>query len=269
MRMGEGTGTGGVKRRLCKEWSDAKRIWRSGRGVMKWYQRRKAWRKARDWQRLRPAGKRVHLAKESLLTLLVMGCMLASLAFAVWAPWIEMRSVATYSFEDSDVMSEYSAWAAEDRLVVTADAGGLMFPRLDYIDNLRRRNVAVEVHHYCLSACTFYLMLPNTCTYPDSLWVFHSSRNDDNNTGPRGFWWKYQDWMKMSGHRQPFRSWLRKTMWSWTFDDVMLLTGKEILDSGWVKPCTAPQGPPPPGDKPKNIDKIMAERPNPLADIKR
>ena len=65
-----------------------------------------------------------------------------------------------------------------DGLLVGVDQGGNLLERIAQIDRLRAQRTPVFVQDICASACTLNLTLPQTCTAPTALWMFHKGRID-------------------------------------------------------------------------------------------
>ncbi len=67
-----------------------------------------------------------------------------------------------------------------DTLVVRDDAGGSVVKRAALIQTYKENGTRVELRgNYCMSACTMYLGLKNTCVAPNTIFGFHgpSSRS--------------------------------------------------------------------------------------------
>ena len=58
--------------------------------------------------------------------------------------------------------------------VITMDRGGSLDQRYAQIEDLRRRGEAVHITGSCLSACTLYLGLTQTCVTPAAQLGFHA-----------------------------------------------------------------------------------------------
>jgi hypothetical protein len=62
----------------------------------------------------------------------------------------------------------------EQILIVRNDHGGVISERSDEIAHLQRTGQPVQIEGECLSACTMYLALQNTCVKPDTRLGFHA-----------------------------------------------------------------------------------------------
>lgn len=72
--------------------------------------------------------------------------------------------------------------------VVEADNGGLVNSRIQEIAHLRRSATRVEIRgDRCISACTMYLGLEQTCIWPDTVFGFHGPSAWGLPLGKRGF----------------------------------------------------------------------------------
>jgi len=58
---------------------------------------------------------------------------------------------------------------------VIYDEGGFIDARNHEIQQLKRDNTKVEIKGVCISACTMYLSLENTCVHPDASLGFHGA----------------------------------------------------------------------------------------------
>ena len=59
-------------------------------------------------------------------------------------------------------------------LVIGNDRGGLLRTRLEQIEELRARNIAIEIRgRICYSTCTLFLGLEQTCVNPNTIFGFH------------------------------------------------------------------------------------------------
>lgn len=59
-------------------------------------------------------------------------------------------------------------------VIIQDDRGGAVIERVRIIENYRQTGTRVEIRgDYCLSACTLYLGLPDTCVAPETVFGFH------------------------------------------------------------------------------------------------
>ena len=65
--------------------------------------------------------------------------------------------------------------------VITYDSGGSVMARYKEINEFRLKGTRVEVRGQCMSACTMYLGLPNTCVSPSAIFGFHGPRDAGQN----------------------------------------------------------------------------------------
>lgn len=60
--------------------------------------------------------------------------------------------------------------------ITTPDFGGDYFARVHHIKTLEAAGTRVEINNgICLSACTFYLSMEDSCTEPDVVFGFHAA----------------------------------------------------------------------------------------------
>ena len=100
------------------------------------------------------------------------------------------------------------AMADPARLVVRNDPGGSLQDRLRALSGLRQSGTRVEIRGgYCMSACTMYLGLPNTCVSPNAVLGFHgpSSRYYGIALPPDKF--EYWSQVMASHYPAPLRQW--------------------------------------------------------------
>lgn len=62
---------------------------------------------------------------------------------------------------------------ATEALVISRDYGGSVMQRLRELNNLRMQRTPVKVVGQCMSACTMYLGLPQTCVSANAVFGFH------------------------------------------------------------------------------------------------
>lgn len=126
------------------------------------------------------------------------------------------------------ILSGLSPAAARD---VRHDLGGSIRVRLAEIDALRARGERVRILGTCVSACTLYLGLPDTCVAPSARLGFHGP-----SAATRGLPLPRREFERvsaiMAGH-YPAR--LRR--WFWTegrmrTDGYVTLSGAEVIRLG-------------------------------------
>ncbi|WP_176846786.1 hypothetical protein [Roseicitreum antarcticum] len=67
--------------------------------------------------------------------------------------------------------------ARDGTIIVERDNGGLLIDRIRYLGALRQSGQRVEIRGQCISACTLYLGLPQTCVSPDTIMGFHGPQS--------------------------------------------------------------------------------------------
>ena len=97
--------------------------------------------------------------------------------------------------------------AATQVYLVTNDSGGAIAERAAQIAQMRRQGAQVEIRGACMSACTMYLALPQTCVTRQARLGFHgpSSPSFGIALAPAAF----ERWSRvMADHYpEPLRSW--------------------------------------------------------------
>lgn len=117
-----------------------------------------------------------------------------------------------------------------DTHIVHYDEGGSIPQRLAELYEFQSRNISVIVPSgsVCMSACTLYLGLPNTCVSPNSTFKFH---------GPIGAGNKREATVKIVSSKYPpkLREWYYD---SGAYKSVLYktLSGQELIGMG-VKKC--------------------------------
>ena len=111
--------------------------------------------------------------------------------------------VALVCFVISDPVS-----AAIETVVIRDDKGGDVIERVRILRDYQASGTRVEIRgEYCLSACTMYLNLPNTCVSPQTLFGFHgpSSRVYGISLDAAAF--EYWSKIMAAHYPEPLRSW--------------------------------------------------------------
>lgn len=93
-------------------------------------------------------------------------------------------------------------------IIIQNDKGGAVTERAELIRDYRSAGTSVEIRgSFCLSSCTMYLGLPETCVTPQTVFGFHgpSSRHYGIALNPAAF----EHWSQiMADHYpEPLRSW--------------------------------------------------------------
>ena len=118
-------------------------------------------------------------------------------------------------------------------LSVTSDYGGSVIGRYHTLAALRLQGTRVEVKGQCMSACTMYLGLPNTCVSPQAIMGFHGPRpRGQNAPTPNGSAARL-----MAAHYPPkLRQWFMETGQYIPGDQVARFSGDQLVSMG-VKRC--------------------------------
>lgn len=67
--------------------------------------------------------------------------------------------------------------ARDGTIIVERDNGGLLVERIRFLSALRQSGQRVEIRGQCISACTLYLGLPQTCISRDTVMGFHGPQS--------------------------------------------------------------------------------------------
>jgi hypothetical protein len=105
-----------------------------------------------------------------------------------------------------------SVSAAIETVVIRNDKGGGVVDRVRIIRRYQVSGTHIEIRgNYCLSACTLYLNLPNTCVSPQTLFGFHgpSSRVYGISLDAAAF--DYWSRIMADHYPEPLRSWFLTT----------------------------------------------------------
>ena len=115
--------------------------------------------------------------------------------------------------------------------VVQNDRGGMIGERRMKVDSLRSTGQRVELRGTCLSACTMYLSLPNTCVYSNASLGFHGPTTRD---GQRLSNSDFDYWSSVmaSNYREPLRQWFM-TKARYLTSGYYKLTGAELIRMGY------------------------------------
>lgn len=103
------------------------------------------------------------------------------------------------------------ATAAADSapLVVEKDRGGAIAFRAARVTALSRNGQRVELRGTCLSACTLYLAVPQTCVAPEAQLGFHGPRRRGQSLTPSEF--EHWSHLMAEHYREPLRQWFMST----------------------------------------------------------
>ena len=119
-------------------------------------------------------------------------------------------------------------------IVVGNDRGGYVGQRAQQIRRIRAAGQRVEIRgRVCLSSCTMYLGLQNTCVSPRTTFGFHGpTRNGRRLTGG-----EFEYWSKIIADHYPvgLRTWYMETARN-RVTNYYRLSGRELIQMG-VKPC--------------------------------
>jgi len=126
-----------------------------------------------------------------------------------------------------------SVWAAADQTVVVRDdKGGAVNRRAALIEHYRSSGENIEIRgQYCLSACTLYLGLENTCIVEKTVFGFHgpSSRFYGVSLTPPAF--EYWSAFMAKYYPEPIKTWFIETARHRTVG-FYEIRGKDLIKMG-------------------------------------
>ena len=120
-------------------------------------------------------------------------------------------------------------------IVIRNDRGGYVGQRAEQIRQIRRSGQRVEIRgSVCLSSCTMYLGLANTCISPNTTFGFHGPSRHGRRLAPDEF----EYWSALIARHYPatLRSWYMETGRT-RITSYYRLSGRELIRMG-VRACT-------------------------------
>lgn len=148
------------------------------------------------------------------------------------------RSDVAYLFGDVPpvgVMDNIAVALMPRRKVVVKDVGGWLHERYREIELLKAAGTRVEIKGRCISACTLYLALENTCIHPDATLGFHGAGRTDEKDNLH----LSRANLKMSMHYKPdLQAWFLAEASKLRGKDYIVRSGSEIIAMGY-KSCVA------------------------------
>lgn len=118
-------------------------------------------------------------------------------------------------------------------IVVQSDRGGLIGQRSQQIGDFRAAGQRVELRGTCLSACTMYLGLTNTCVASNATFGFHGPTRNGQPLPKREF--EHFSQLMADNYREPLRSWFMTTA-RYRTTGYYQLSGAELIRQGYT-PC--------------------------------
>ncbi|NSX53860.1 hypothetical protein [Parasulfitobacter algicola] len=121
---------------------------------------------------------------------------------------------------------------ADGQIIVKDDPGGNLADRLRVLQRLKQSRQPVEIRgKYCMSACTMYLGLPNTCISRKTTFGFHGPRSAIYGVGLTPA--EFQKWSNIMADQypEPLRKWYLRTGRSITMG-FYEISGKRLIELG-------------------------------------
>lgn len=116
---------------------------------------------------------------------------------------------------------------AHHTVVINGDRGGEIGHYSHQFSYYHHDGAKVRIMGQCLSACTMYLGLPNTCVYPDAILGFHQARDVWGNVSPMGTY-------EMARHYPWFLGGIAQTMPR--APGITFYSGMDLIRMG-ARPC--------------------------------
>lgn len=190
----------------------------------------------RHWRRPGP--------KEAILSLsLILAGIIAAPVLVLWAPAIY---VSLGSITGNTHPLPGQVMGANGTLTIIADSGGNVAQRMIHARQLRAAEVPVVVEGLCASACTIYLTLPQSCTRPDALWMFHGFVDSPAAAVlPRALASRTRQSLLnawLAQFPRPLAAWMRAIDEQGSAEHEVWLTGAELAQAGWIRTCNPTHG---------------------------
>lgn len=153
--------------------------------------------------------------------------LLCYLAVAVTAIWWRSHEPANQSLAD----------VRDGTLTVANDYGGPLDDRYAFLDALRANGVRVRVTgQHCVSACTLYLGLPDTCVSPRTVFGFHGPSSQIYGVGLAPA--EFDRASRQMADRYPpaLARWFMAEARA-TIVGTVNVRGAELIRLGWAKEC--------------------------------
>lgn len=127
--------------------------------------------------------------------------------------------------------------ATNQTLIIRDDKGGNLAERARLINAYRADGIRVEIRgSYCLSACTMYLGLSDTCVAPDTTFGFHGPSSGLYGVALSAA--SFDRWSRVMAdyYPEPIRSWFLTTGRNRTVG-FHEFSGRELIGMG-IRGCT-------------------------------
>lgn len=121
---------------------------------------------------------------------------------------IIMTAATVLAFLAAPIAEAATGYRSGNRMIVRNDRGGNVAHRAQEISQLRQRGTRVEIRgEYCMSACTMYLGLRDTCVSPNTVFGFHGPSSP--NYGIALMPAEFEHWSQVMASHYPagLRSW--------------------------------------------------------------
>lgn len=124
---------------------------------------------------------------------------------------------------------------ANSTITIRNDSGGSLQERLDEIEVLRMSGEEIRITGYCASACTMYLVLPNTCVTKGAKLAFHGPQTQYYGVSLTAI--DFEKWSKLIAEQYP-PSICEKYLNEWRYTTVgaVQISGTEAIRMG-VREC--------------------------------
>ncbi len=128
------------------------------------------------------------------------------------------------------------AWVkAPSQILVTNDLGGPVIERMRRVDRMRSQGVGAAIPYgRCISACTLYLGLPNTCVGRSAEFGFHGP-----SAATRGLGLPLDEFQRVTAamanyYPEPVRSWFVSTA-RYVTGTYYRVSGSQLIQMGFAE----------------------------------
>lgn len=142
-----------------------------------------------------------------------------------------IAACAAATFASADAARAQSQFlAAQNTLIVRNDPGGVIGTRAREIESLRAQGIRVELRgEVCLSSCTMYLGLSNTCVFRGTTFGFHGPSYYGAKLSANDF--EYWSQVIAANYPPQLRQWYMATG-RYKITDYYRIKGSELIRMG-------------------------------------
>lgn len=128
--------------------------------------------------------------------------------------------------------------AARSKIVIIKnDGGGRVRDRLEDISNIKKQGARVEIRgKFCISACTMYIGVENTCTYKSVMFGFHGPSSGSYGLALPPERFEYWSQIMAAHYPEPLRNWYLTTGRNVTVG-YYRVSGEQLIRLGIIADC--------------------------------